>query len=63
MSKTNHRVNKDREEKLPESYSHKSRREGRRKVDQILEQFYDGDDLYDYMDDSYEEIEKIRRRA
>lgn len=61
MSKTNHRVNKDREEKLPESVSHKNRREIRKKVEHMVEQFYEEED-YDYLDDDYDPFEKIKRR-
>ena len=65
MSKTNHRVNKEREEKLGESKAHKKRRGFSRKASEFVEVFelQSEDVLYAYLDDEeFETVEKIRRR-
>ena len=64
MSKTNHRINKDREEKLGESYAHKKRRNFKQQASEVVDIFdTDEDVLLDYLDDEqFETVEKIRRR-
>lgn len=66
MGKTNHRINKDRAEKLSEAAAHKQRRGAKQQVDRLVGayvEYDDPDELYDDMED--EEIEtfvKIRRK-
>lgn len=65
MSKTNHRIHKDREEKLGESKAHKKRRGFTQKALQFVEtvDLNNEDAVYDYLDDEeFETVEKIRRR-
>lgn len=52
MSKTNHRVNKDRAEKDSESSQHKVRRQTKQKFDELVE-IYDNDP--DAIDELYED--------
>jgi hypothetical protein len=64
MSKTNHRVHKDREEKLGEAVAHKQRRGFKKKVSDLLDT-YDPDDetVFELLEDEqFEPVEKIRRR-
>ena len=61
MAKTNHRVNKDRESKMPESPAHQKRREEKRLESRLEEIFYDeGVEAEEY--DMYERREKIGKR-
>jgi len=64
MSKTNHRVNKDRGEKLNEAKAHKKRRGFKMKVNELIDMYEDDpDSLYDeiYDEESFETYEKIKR--
>ena len=64
MSKTNHRIHKDREEKLGESTAHKKRRDFKHHVSALVEGCDPEDDaVYELLDDEdFEPVEKIRRR-
>jgi hypothetical protein len=67
MSKTNHRVNKDRTEKLQEAKAHAQRRGFNTKAKQLAE-YYDPSDpdlLYDEVEDDepFETYTKMRRRT
>ena len=67
MGKTNHRVNKERTEKLGEAEAHKKRRGAKQKTQLLVESysyFDDADRLYDDLmaNDELETFEKIRRR-
>lgn len=66
MSKTNHRVNKEREEKLQESSAHKKRRGFKRQASEVAvlyEEVKREEYLLDYLDDDeFETFEAIRRR-
>jgi len=62
MSKTNHRINKDREGRAPESKAHKSRREAKRLADHLAEVFEEVEDDLDLFYDEYEPYEKIGKR-
>ncbi len=63
MSKTNHRVNKDRHEKLGESMSHKRRRNFKIQSANLVDMYLDGDvdpdELLDEVD--WETHEKLRK--
>ena len=61
MSKTNHRVNKDRGEKLGESVSHRHRRDFKIKANDLIEVYEDLEDL-ELDDDDFERYEKIKRK-
>lgn len=65
MSKTNHRVNKDRPEKDGESFQHKARRQTKQKFDELIE-LYDVDpDALDsiYDEPEFEPFAKTRRKV
>lgn len=65
MSKTNHRINKDRGEKLGEAEAHRQRRGFKVKVNQVLDLYDDDpDDLFDsalYEDEELVTHVKIKR--
>lgn len=65
MSKTNHRVNKDRPEKDGEPVHHKVRRQAKQRFDEFVE-LYEADpsalDLV-YDDPEFEPFEKTRRKV
>lgn len=61
MAKTNHRVNKDKEAKKPESPAHQRRRQEKRIEQKLEEIFYDeGIDADEY--DEFERFERISRK-
>lgn len=61
MARTNHRINKDKEAKKPESPAHAKRREEKMLESQLLELFYDeGLEAEEY--DEYARFEKIGKR-
>lgn len=66
MGKTNHRVNKDREEKLGEAEAHKRRRKSNTRLEQVVE-YYNHDDPQLIVDELFEfeeeRFEKIRRHG
>lgn len=66
MSKTNHRINRDREEKLRESKAHAARRQFKNKVELLVDLYdheKDPDEIYEEVFDEteYESFVKIRR--
>ena len=66
MGKTNHRVNKDREEKLGEALAHKKRRKAHAQLDLFVEQYnHDTVDMYadEFFEIEEERFEKIRRHG
>lgn len=66
MSKTNHRINKDRGEKYGEAEAHKQRRGTKQKVSLLVDsyaEFDDPDDIYDLLaEDTFEPFEKRSKR-
>jgi hypothetical protein len=63
MSKTNHRVNKDRGERLGESTSHRHRRDFKVKANELIDLYDDPDniDLIIEEDEEFVRYEKIKR--
>ena len=64
MSKTNHRVNKDRGEKQGEAKAHRQRRNFKVKSNQLVDIYEDDPEaLYDefYDEDAFETYEKMKR--
>lgn len=62
MSKTNHRVNKDRGEKLREAKAHKQRRNFKVKSHQLVDIYEENPEaLDDFYDEEFETHEKIKR--
>jgi hypothetical protein len=67
MSKTNHRVNRDREQKLRESEAHRLRRNLKSQADHLVGMIHDLSEI-DEMEELFDEYEedrfvKIRRRT
>lgn len=61
MAKTNHRVNKDKELKRPESPAHQKRREEKLLEAKLQDLFYEeGTEAEEY--DEFERFEKIGKR-
>lgn len=59
MSKTNHRINKDRGERLGESKAHRKRRDIHQKVKHIIELYDSDEDLEEIFDsDEWDRYEK-----
>ena len=61
MAKTNHRINKDKEAKRPESPSHQRRRQERRFEQRIEDVFYEEGLEADEFDE-YERFERISKK-
>lgn len=64
MSKTNHRINKDREEKLSEPTAHKMRRNAKNRTNLIVDIYEEEnvEELEDFLEEDLETFVKIRRR-
>lgn len=64
MSKTNHRVHKEREGKAPESLAHKKRRDGKQKMNRLTDTFYEDpdnlEDIYEY--EEFETFERMKKK-
>lgn len=56
MGKTNHRVNKDREEKLGEAKAHKQRRGVKQELDRYMDYYHDPHAEIDLADELADEL-------
>lgn len=68
MSKTNHRINKDREERRGEAPAHKVRRDMGLRLNDYIERYNHGDTLDDeefleeaFSEDEYYKTQRIQR--